>query len=823
VDGNIRDRAVALLQTLPAEAGAEQVLGAVRALAQAEPADPAHRERESDRYQSEPRFRLIFESSALGIALVDVAGRLLQANRALGTMLRCDASELAGKSFAEITHPDDIALDYQLYLELLQGKRTHYQIEKRYLRKDRSIAWGRLTASLVQGERGTGVFGIGLVEDITEIRAARDEQNRLVLALNDRVRELTALHRTASLLQDEALPSSILFTRVASLLPQAFEAPEQTAARISYGNLSTTTPGYRESDLRLAASFRTIDAKEGSIEVVFHRALRDGVAAFHAEERTLLDSIAEMLRVTLDRRLADQARHRSDERLNLALSATGLGLWEWDLSTDRMIWSEHMERLAGLEPGTFPGTFGAFTSLTHPDDRAVVQSMFTGAINDATRTNQCEAEFRFVMLGKGERWVAVKGRVLRDDRGRPVRLIGVGLDVTTRRTLEDQLHQAQKMEAIGRLAGGVAHDFNNLLTVIAGNCDLLLADLAEGNESRELVSEVREAAERAGGLTRQLLTFSRKNVVQPTVIDLRHSLSQLEAMLRRLIGENIELRTRVASDAGHVRADAGQLEQVLLNLVVNARDAMPNGGTLTIEVENVTLDEAEADKAPRARAGAYAVLTVTDTGCGMDPLTLARIFEPFFTTKPADKGTGLGLSVAFGIVRQSDGHITVESEPGRGSSFRVYLPRVDETSRATAPPLPLKTLPRGRESVLVVEDEVMLRKIVRTVLLAQGYRVFDAAGGRDAIALLATAGPIDLVVTDVVLPGLSGREVVEAVRKLRPDVGVLFISGYADDALIREGVLKSEVGFLQKPFSPSILAHKVREVLDARRALKTSS
>ncbi len=818
MDGNVRDRAVALLQALPADAGVEQVSGAVRALAQAEPSERDRAASESERHESEPRFRLIFESSALGIALVDVAGHLVRANRALGTMLRCEASELTGKSFAEITHPDDIALDYELYLELLQGKRTHYQIEKRYRRKDGTIAWGRLTASLVQGERGTGVFGIGLVEDITEIRAAREEQNRLVLALNDRVRELTALHRTARLLQDDALPASILFTRVASLLPQAFEDPEHTAARIRYGNLSTTTPGYRESQARLGSSFRTIDDEQGSIEVEFHGPLRDGAAAFRAEERTLLDSLAEMLRATLDRRLADQARRRSDERLNLALSATGLGLWEWDLATDRMIWSEQMERLAGLEPGTFPGTFGAFTSLTHPDDRAVVQAMLTAAIHDASRADRCEAEFRFATLGQGERWVAAKGRVLRDDEGRPLRLIGVGLDITSRRTLEDQLHQAQKMEAIGRLAGGVAHDFNNLLTVIAGNCELLLTDLSEDEGSCQLITEVREAAERAGALTRQLLAFSRKNVVQPTVIDLRHALSQLEGMLRRLIGENIELDTRVAADAGHVRADASQLEQVLLNLVVNARDAMPNGGKLTIEVENVTLDEAAAKKATGARAGEYAVLTVTDTGSGMDLATQARIFEPFFTTKALDKGTGLGLSVAFGIVRQSDGHITVESEPGRGSSFRVYLPRVDETARATAPPSPPKALPRGREAVLVVEDEVMLRKIVRTVLLAQGYRVFDAAGGREALALLAATGSIDLLVTDVVLPGMSGREIVEAVRKLRPEVAVLFISGYADDALIQEGVRKSEVSFLQKPFSPSVLAHKVREVLDARRA-----
>jgi len=815
VDGNVRDRAVSLLQALPADAGVEQVLAALHALAHSEPSTFEHGTHDGERDRSDPRFRMIFESSALGIALVDASGRLVRANRALGDMLRWDAADLAGKSFAEITHPDDISLDYELYLELLQGKRAHYQLEKRYLRKDGSIAWGRLTASLVSGEQETGVFGIGLVEDITEIRAAREEQNRLVAALNDRVRELTALHATARVLQDESLAPSILFAKVASLLPLAFEDAEHTAARIGYGNLSTTTPGYREGSPRLCARFRTLDDKEGSIEVILHE---DSRVPDRAGERTLLDSIAEMLRVTLDRRLSDQARRRSDERLNLALSATGLGLWEWDLSTDRMIWSEHMERLAGLEPGTFPGTLGAFTSLTHPDDRGIVQSMLTSAVHDASRSQRCEAEFRFATLGKGERWVAVKGHVLRDESGRPARLIGVGLDITSRRTLEDQLHQAQKMEAIGRLAGGVAHDFNNLLTVIAGNCDLVLSKFSGDDESRELLGEVREAAERAGGLTRQLLAFSRKNVVQPTVLDLRRSLAELEAMLRRLIGENISLETRIAPDAGHVRADPSQLEQVLLNLVVNARDAMPNGGELTIRLDNVSFDELEAAKTPGARPGSYAVLSVEDTGHGMEPEVLARIFEPFFTTKPPDEGTGLGLSVAFGIVRQSDGHIAVESAPGRGSSFRVYLPRLDGGARAAAPPSPLRGLPRGNESVLVVEDEVMLRKIVRTVLLSQGYRVLDAAGGREALALLVASGPIELLVTDVVLPGMSGREVADAVRKLQPDAAVLFISGYADDALIREGVLKAEVGFLQKPFSPTVLATKVREMLDARKA-----
>jgi signal transduction histidine kinase/ActR/RegA family two-component response regulator len=482
-----------------------------------------------------------------------------------------------------------------------------------------------------------------------------------------------------------------------------------------------------------------------------------------------------------------------------------------------------MERLAGVRAGSFGGSFGAFTSLVHADDRALVQGAFQNALNDSARADQCEVEFRFQPRGERARWVALKGRVLRDDSGRPQRVLGVGLDITSRRTLEDQLHQAQKMEAVGRLAGGVAHDFNNILTVIAGNCDLLLQDMPCQDPSHELITEVREAAERAGGLTRQLLSFSRKNVIQPTVLSLQSALRHLETMLRRLIGEDIELVTEVAPGTGHVRVDAGQLEQVLLNLAVNSRDAMPAGGRLAIRVENAVLTAKDSVAMPGVRPGAYVMLAVTDTGHGMDAETLARIFEPFFTTKPPGKGTGLGLSVAFGIVKQSDGHIVAESEYGKGTTFRVYLPRVDEAARMTGPLELTQAMPRGTETVLVVEDEVMLRKIVRTVLLSQGYHVLDTISGREALVLARSAECVDLVLTDVVLPGMSGREVVEGVQRLWPEAGVLFISGYADDALVREGVLRAEVGFLQKPFSPSVLVRKVREVLDARAAKRAGA
>ncbi len=387
-------------------------------------------------------------------------------------------------------------------------------------------------------------------------------------------------------------------------------------------------------------------------------------------------------------------------------------------------------------------------------------------------------------------------------------------DITNQRQLEAQLAQAQKMEAIGRLAGGVAHDFNNLLTVILSYSELLLEDLPAGSSDRDDVTQIRKAAQGASELTGQLLAFSRQQVLQPKVVDLNAAVSGMERLLTRVLPEDIKLRCTTASDTGTIRVDPGQLEQVIMNLAVNARDAMPTGGLLTIETANVDLDAAYLQAHPLAKPGRYVMLAVTDTGTGMDAATQARIFEPFYTTKEIGKGTGLGLATVQGIVQQSGGFIWVYSEPDHGTVFKIYLPRVDEPAStgdaATAAPT------RGTETVLVVEDVPAVRAVTREMLKRYGYNVLEAADGPTALQLAAGyAEPIDLLLTDVVMPEMNGRDLADRIQAARPATKVLFMSGYTDDAVVRHGILQDGIAYLQKPFTPGSLATKVREVLGA--------
>jgi len=386
-------------------------------------------------------------------------------------------------------------------------------------------------------------------------------------------------------------------------------------------------------------------------------------------------------------------------------------------------------------------------------------------------------------------------------------------DVTEQRRLEGQLLQAQKMEAVGRLAGGVAHDFNNLLTVILSYSDLLLEDLPPEIPDRADVAEIRKAAVAASSLTRQLLAFSRQQVLEPRVLDVNTVVASTEKLLTRLLGEDVSLTTTLAAALGAVKVDPGQLEQIIMNLAVNARDAMPRGGRLSIETANVEMDESYVHGHPLARPGHYVMLAVSDTGTGMDAATQARIFEPFFTTKEAGKGTGLGLATVYGIVRQSSGFIWVYSEPGHGTSFKIYLPRVDEPVSPAGAAAP--QVVGGSETVLVVEDVAAVRAVTRQMLERQGYCVLEAANGATALSLARQhQSAIHLLVTDVVMPEVSGRELADQLVQLRPDMKVLFMSGYTDDAVVRHGILQEGIAYLQKPFTPDTLARKVRAVLD---------
>jgi PAS domain S-box-containing protein len=403
-------------------------------------------------------------------------------------------------------------------------------------------------------------------------------------------------------------------------------------------------------------------------------------------------------------------------------------------------------------------------------------------------------------------------------------ILSIGRDITERKRaedarvkLEDQLRASQKMEAIGSLAGGVAHDFNNLLSVILSFTGFALEGVREDDPQRADLLEVKNAADRAVGLTRQLLAFGRKQVLQPASLDLNQIAQGVEKMLRRILGEDIDFVQVLAPDLGIVKADPGQVEQVLMNLVVNARDAMPGGGKLTIETSNVEVDDEYATAHVAVKPGSYVQVAVTDTGCGMDKQTQARIFEPFFTTKERGKGTGLGLSTAYGVVKQSGGSIWVYSEPGRGTTFKVYLPRESSATTATAlQPSAVSTRPTGTETILVVEDEEGLRTVARRGLEGAGYRVLTAADGPQALLVSAAhAGEIHLLVTDVVMPGMSGRAVAQELSRTRPTLKVVYMSGYTDDAIVHHGVLDAGTHFLAKPFTSADLTRKTREVLDA--------
>ncbi|MFN2454113.1 MAG: response regulator [Pyrinomonadaceae bacterium] len=384
------------------------------------------------------------------------------------------------------------------------------------------------------------------------------------------------------------------------------------------------------------------------------------------------------------------------------------------------------------------------------------------------------------------------------------------------REREEQLRQSQKLEAVGQLAGGIAHDFNNLLVVITGYSDLLLRRMPPEDSLRSKVQEIKKAGDRAASLTHQLLAFSRKQVLQPKVLDLNTVVSSIGKMLQRLIGEHIELVLSLKPAVGQVKADPGQIEQVIINLAVNARDAMSQGGRLLIETCNVELKEEYAGQRLAAQPGFYVLLSVSDTGCGIDPQTQARIFEPFFTTKEVGKGTGLGLSTVYGIVKQSGGNVTVSSEPTRGTTFKLFFPRIAEEASVLQQPSESEELPQGTETVLLVEDEPLVRKMAREILELSGYTVLDAANGSDALLVCERYDePIHLVLTDVVMPQMGGRELADELAHRHPEIKVLYMSGYTDDAIVHHGVLNENTAFLEKPFKPNALARKVRETLDA--------
>lgn len=555
-----------------------------------------------------------------------------------------------------------------------------------------------------------------------------------------------------------------------------------------------------------------------------HRIIKaDGSERFvYAQGEIFYDDSGQPLRMMgtiqdiTERKRYEEALTESERRYRLLAENVTDVIWTMDLQLNFTFVSPSIKWLSGYEARDYIKL--PLERILAPASQEVVRNKLQEELSKAEDSRDparaVTLELELFRQDGSTVWAEVKASLLRDDQGHPVGLLGVSRDITARRKLEAQLQQAQKMEVVGRLAGGVAHDFNNLLTAILGYTGLLLAGLNEGDPSYQELMEIRKAGERAGLLIRQLLAFSRRQVLRPISLDLNQVIENLAKMLKRVIGEDIQLEINYGADLGQVMADPGQIEQVVLNLTVNARDAMPRGGKLTVRTANVELDETYARSHAQVQPGPYVVLAVTDTGSGMDTATRDRIFEPFFTTKEMGKGTGLGLSTVYGIVHQSGGHIWVYSEPGLGATFKVYLPRVVAGAETALSEEGAEVSLQGQETILLVEDDDVVREITGRILRRSGYQVLEAREGNEALEISQShQGPIHLVLSDLVMPGINGRELVLQIASQHPGIKVALMSGYAEEGIIDREILGTGIGFIEKPFEARVLLRKVWELL----------
>jgi len=581
--------------------------------------------------------------------------------------------------------------------------------------------------------------------------------------------------------------------------------------------LDVVAPEYRDlARDRIAALLKT----GGELPPVQAAVVRSDGSKVDVEVNSLRTRFADrycvqvMFHDITERKRAVEALRASEERLQLAVHAGELGVFEHDHRTDVIHVSPKLRAIYGWGAEE-PASLAAYINLIHPDDRLEIVAQIQRA-HDPRGDGVYAVEHRLVRRDGSCCWVTVHSRTMFEGEPparRPVRTLGTVADITKHRLLEEQLRQAQKLEAIGKLAGGIAHDFNNLLTVINGYCDLIHDELPKEAPQRDLLQEVRLAGERAADLTRQLLAFSRKQLLQPRVVNLNHLIENMMKMLGRLIGEDILFDVVLAPSLGRVKADPGQIEQVLLNLVSNARDAMPGGGKLTIATRPLQVDENLAQRASGARPGSYIVLQVTDTGVGIAPESLPQIFEPFYTTKEVGKGTGLGLATVHGIVTQSGGFIDVDSQVGAGTTVRVCLPQTQEVLPIPRSHQGTRIRP-GQGTILVVEDEQAVRQLTRRVLETAGYAVLEATDSEQALALFHEhRGTIQLLITDLVMPRLSGLDLARQLLASHPGLEVLLMSGYSDHTLSRQDGLEERLAYLQKPFTTATLTQKVREIL----------
>jgi two-component system cell cycle sensor histidine kinase/response regulator CckA len=742
-----------------------------------------------------------FESATIGLHWMSSDGTILRVNQSELDLLGYRREEYVGHNIVEFHEDREIIDDI---LERLRTGEVLHDFPARLRCKDGSVKHVLIDSS-VYFEDGKFIHTRCFTRDVTVQRGAEETTTRLaaiVASSSDAIIGKTlegiitswnaAAERIFGYSQSEIVGQSV-FTLIP---PELHDTERFLLDRISCGERVefSETERIRKDGERIYISL--------------------SVSPIHDAQGRVIGASSIKRDVTERKRAAD-ALAQSQERLSLALKAARMGTWQWDLRANTLTWDEGMNQLYGLRPGQRVMEYEDFIQRVHQDDVDFVATMMQRALQGG---GDLDYEFRIILPDGRIRWLAHQGRLVRDQSGNPIQMTGVCLDKTDRRQMEERLLQSQRMDSVGQLAGGIAHEANNMMSVVLGCADYVLqrTDLPEA--VREDVDQIWRAAKRTAGITQQLLAFSRRQVLQPQVLDLNATVRNLEPILSRTLGETRGLRMHLSPSLGPVRADPGQLEQVLINLTLNARDAMPGGGTVTVETMKVVLDGAYAagKSVATLRPGEYMALVLSDTGHGMDRTTLGRIFEPFFTTKGVGQGTGLGLSTVYGIVKQSGGFIWVYSEPGLGTTFKVYFPA------AATPPPPTgdrTPTPGGlpNETVLVAEDEEMVRSIMARTLRDCGYAVLEAGDGLEALDIVnARAGRISLVVADVVMPGLGGREVAARLADLWPEIPVLFTSGYTGMDVVRRGLLDEGHEFLQKPLAPEALARRVREMVDAR-------
>jgi PAS domain S-box-containing protein len=756
--------------------------------------------------RSHALLRAVADGVSDAVFVKDRAGKYLLFNEA--------AARFVGKAAEEVVGKDDTAVfESESARIAMDGDRLVMESDRVYRTEERLTASGitRVYEAIKTPYRDTGgeVIGvIGVSRDITDRKHEEDarRQQQTLLRIAGRIARLggwsidlaaqqVAWSDEVCAIHDEPpgyQPS--VAAAIAYYLPEDRPVVTEAVERC----IADGTPFDVECQLRTA---KGRDIWVRSIGEAVHD--QDGrVTAVHGAFQDITD-----------RKRAEAASRHAEELLLLrdrAIQAVSQGILVTDPQQAVLFVSGGFERMTGYPADEIVGRNCRFLQGAGTDAEAV-REMRT-AIAEA---RSCTVEILNYRKDGTPFWNEVSITPVLGRQGQVTHFVGVQTDITQRRKLEDQYRQSQKMEAVGRLAGGVAHDFNNLLTIISGYTELLLAMPAVDDVVRDSIVSISEASEQAASLTRQLLGFSRKSLLQPKVLDLNALIAKTSGMLRRLIGEDILLTTVLDPKISPVRMDPGQLDQVLMNLAVNARDAMPSGGKLTIETRNVLIGAADRAAHLDCQPGPRVMVAMTDTGCGMTPEVMVRIFEPFYTTKPVGRGTGLGLSMVFGIIEQSGGCMHVYSEPDRGTTFKMYLPAVNEQHTADAEAAGPSTV-QGTETILLVEDADGVRGLASMSLRMHGYQVLTAIDGKDALRVArAHHGPLHMVLTDVVMPRLGGPLLVEQLQEQSPDLKVLFMSGYTDDAVVRHGLIEADMAFIQKPYTPLALARKVRQVLDA--------